>query len=674
MPRSIVAALCVALGAFAPSVAGAGVDTQEPARSSYIVVLNPGAARAAGEPAANRPLVSVLAQELARSHDGLVASVYQHALKGFAVQLTEAQAAALAADSRVAYVEPDQVITIDATQSPATWGLDRIDQRDLPLNNTYTYNQTGQNVHAYVIDTGIRATHQEFGGRVSGTGFTAINDGGGTNDCNGHGTHVSGTVGGATYGVAKSVTLHAVRVLGCNGSGPTSGVIAGVDWVTQNHVKPAVANMSLGGGISSALDTAIANSINAGVTYAVAAGNSNTNACNGSPARVASALTVGSTTSSDARSSFSNFGTFAPGSSITSAWYTSNTATNTISGTSMATPHVAGAVALYLQANPGASPSAAASALLGGTTANKVTNPGSGSPNRLLYSLFVGGAPGDGNPPTTSITSPANGATVSGTVNVTANASDDVGVTRVDLYADGSLVGSDTSSPYAIAWNTTTASNGGHSLQTRAVDAAGNVGSSATVNVTVSNGGGGGGGELIVNGGFEGSAAPWTLTGNAVWSTGGNQHSGTGYTILGGGNNNSGSEYQTVTIPSTHNAGLTFWLNVTTNEGLATAYDFFYVEVRSTSGALLGTLGSFSNRNGTASPTAYTQRSFNLAAWRGQTVRVQFRATTDFIYTTTFRVDDVSLPWGVGVSETAVPLDQQLEEIRAQLAWVRDYL
>jgi aqualysin 1 len=255
----------------------------------------------------------------------------------------------------VVYIEVDQTVTIDVT-----WGLDRIDQRNLPLNNVYSPNGSGSGVHAYIIDTGIRSTHSEFSGRV-GNGYDVI-DGGAPDDCNGHGTHVAGTVGGATYGVANAVTLHGVRVLNCSGSGSTSGVIAGVNWVTSNRQLPAVANMSLGGSASTSLDSAVNNSINAGVTYAVAGGNSNANACNYSPARVAAALTVGATTSTDARSSFSNYGTcvniFAPGSSITSAWHTSNTATNTISGTSMASPHVAGAATLYLGNNPSASPSA----------------------------------------------------------------------------------------------------------------------------------------------------------------------------------------------------------------------------------------------------------------------------------------------------------------------------
>ncbi len=641
MTRSVLAAVAVFLASAVPSGAGEIRSAADPVPDSYIVVLKPGSARSQGEAHSNRPLVAVLAQELGRAHRGAVTDVYQYALKGFAVQLTADQAAALADDPRVDYVEDDQVMQAFASQSPATWGLDRVDQRDLPLNNTYTYNQTGQGVHAYIIDTGVRASHQEFAGRM-GNGTDTVGDGQNGNDCNGHGTHVAGTVGGTTYGLAKQVTIHRVRVLNCQGSGTNAGVISGVDWVTQNHVKPAVANMSLGGGASSALDTAVANSISAGVSYAIAAGNSNADACTTSPARVASANTVGATTSTDARSSFSNFGTcldiFAPGSSITSAWNTGDTATNTISGTSMASPHVAGALALYLQTNPTASPATATAALVNNSTPNKVTSAGTGSPNRLLYSLFGGAPPpGDTTPPTTSITSPAGGATVSGTTTVVASASDNVGVTRVELYADNVLTGTDTSSPYEFSWNTTTATNGGHALQTKAYDAATNAGSSSVVNVTVSNATGGG--ELIVNGGFEGSASPWTLSGNAYWSAGGNQHSGAGYTVLGFYNFASGSEYQTVSIPANHPANLTFWLQITTSEGLSIAYDFFYAEVRSTSGALLGTLASYSNRNA----SGYSLKSFSLASWRGQTVRVQFRATTDITLPTSFRVDDVSL-------------------------------
>jgi subtilisin family serine protease len=302
--------------------------------------------------------------------------------------MPRAEALALSEDPRVLYVEEDSEMVAIATQTGATWGLDRVDERDRPLTGTYSYTSTGSGVNAYVIDTGIRRTHTQFGGRAY-AGFTAIYDGRGTTDCNGHGTHVSGTIGGSKYGVAKSVRLFAVRVLSCSGSGSTSGVIAGIDWVTANHNRPAVANMSLGGGASSALDAAVRNSIAAGVTYAIAAGNSNANAGNYSPARVSEAITVGSSTSSDAKSSFSNFGSvvdiFAPGSSITSAWSTSDTATNTISGTSMATPHVAGMAARYLQGNPGASPATVRNALVSAATTNRLRGLPSGTANRLLF-------------------------------------------------------------------------------------------------------------------------------------------------------------------------------------------------------------------------------------------------------------------------------------------------
>ena len=351
----------------------------------YIVVLEDWAAG----PRGRFSVASELGDMLLSFYGGKKGRVFKHALNGFTAEMSEKDALALSEDPRVAYVEEDGVMTASVTQTGATWGLDRIDQRDRPLNGTYVYNWTGSGVRAYIIDTGIRTTHTQFGSRAA-VSYDAF--GGNGQDCNGHGTHVAGTVGGSTYGVAKSVSLRAVRVLDCNGSGSTSGVIAGVNWVAANRILPAVANMSLGGAASTSLDNAVQNAINAGVTFAVAAGNENQNACNVSPARAANAITVGSTTSTDARSSFSNFGTcvdiFAPGSSITSAWSTSNTATNTISGTSMASPHVAGVAALYLQANTGASNATVRNAIVNGSSTNKLTSIGTGSPNRLLYSRF----------------------------------------------------------------------------------------------------------------------------------------------------------------------------------------------------------------------------------------------------------------------------------------------
>ena len=354
--------------------------------NNYIVVFDDSVIGERGD----NSIAGYMAEDMARNYHGKLKHVYKHALNGFSVEMSEADAEAVAQDYRVLFVEEDGVVTADATQSNPPWGLDRIDQRNRPLSGTYTYNWTGSGVRAYIIDTGIRTDHTQFGGRASNV-FDAF--GGNGQDCHGHGTHVAGTVGGSTYGVAKSALLRGVRVLDCSGNGATSGVIAGVDWVRQNHIAPAVANMSLGGGISSALDTAVNNLHNANVTIAVAAGNNNgQNACNFSPARAANAITTGSTTSTDARSSFSNIGTcvdiFAPGSSILSAWYTSSTATATLSGTSMASPHVAGVAALYKQANPSASSTTIRNAIVNNATTNVITNVGTGSPNRLLYSLF----------------------------------------------------------------------------------------------------------------------------------------------------------------------------------------------------------------------------------------------------------------------------------------------
>jgi subtilisin family serine protease len=330
--------------------------------------------------------------------------VYHAALNGFAARLNAAQVTALRNNPHVDYISPDEVVTATGTQMYPTWGLDRIDQRYRPLNSTYTYGRTGAGVNLYVIDTGIRFTHTEFGGRAV-PGYDVF--GGNGSDCNGHGTHVAGTAGGSTYGVAKGVNLISVRVLDCYGNGTTSGVIAGVDWVTTNHVGLSVANMSLGGPANTALDNAVRNSLAAGVTYVIAAGNNNANACNYSPARVTDALIVGNVNSSDTRNSTSNYGLcldlFAPGTNITSAWYGSDTQTNTISGTSIAAPHVAGIAAMYLEWIPGSLPVDVQYAIDQNGTWNVVSNRGSNSPNRVVYSGFIP-APAGSNPAPTAPT------------------------------------------------------------------------------------------------------------------------------------------------------------------------------------------------------------------------------------------------------------------------------
>lgn len=369
----VVACLAVACLAAPASAAPRAGAPRSPSRS-FIVLVKPGV-----DPKA-------VAADYHRRLHARIRYIYRRTVRGFAASLPVSRVAALAHDNRVEGTEPDQRMRLSALD----WGLDRIDQRGLQLDGRFAPSGTGAGVTAFIIDTGIRASHRDFGGRAR-SGYDAI-DGGRATDCNGHGTHVAGTVGGSVSGVAKAVQLVAVRVLDCNGGGDNSSVIAGIEWVTAHHKpgSPAVANMSLGGPPSTALDRAVARAIASGVTFVVAAGNDGADACTGSPSRLPAAITVAASGPHDRRPPWSDYGRcvdmFAPGVGIRSAWFTGDTATRVLDGTSMASPHVAGAAALYLQAHPTAAPNAVAAALAGAGTRDAIAD--DRSPGAPL--LFVG--------------------------------------------------------------------------------------------------------------------------------------------------------------------------------------------------------------------------------------------------------------------------------------------
>jgi subtilisin family serine protease len=614
-------------------------------KDSYIVVFR--------DTVVTRSGVAGKSQQIAARAGGKVGHQYTEALRGFEITVSEAAAKKIAADPSVAFVEQNHTVSLKGTQTPVpSWGLDRIDQRNRPLDNSYTYPVTGSGIRAYIIDTGIRFSHSDFGGRAV-TGFDAI-DGGSADDGNGHGTHVAGTVGGNAYGVAKGVTLVGVRVLNNAGSGTNAQVIAGIDWVTGDHDpgELAVANMSLGGA-GSALNAAVANSIADGVAYAVAAGNESTDACTRTPASTPTAITVGATDSADNRASFSNFGTcldiFAPGVSITSAWHTSDSATNTISGTSMASPHVAGVAALVLAQNPSFTPQQIRDSLFNNATNNVVVNPGTGSVNKLLF--VVNGGPPPVNDFSVAVT-PASGTTPQGgSVTTTVVTATTAGSPQAVSFSASGLpsgatatftppsVTSGANSSLSIATSGSTPA-GTYTVTVSGTGASGTRTASYTLVVT-GTGGCSGAGQKLGNPGFESGHSIWQMTPDVIGQrTTPAPRTGTyNAWLLGYGFNTYDILQQTVTLPagcSTYD--LSFWMWITTQEYEGIAFDG--IRVQAIVGSTTTNLALWTNLDASS---GYVQRNVNLSAFAGQSILLRFYAVEDQSLATSFVIDDTAL-------------------------------
>ncbi|WIM99491.1 S8 family serine peptidase [Actinoplanes oblitus] len=584
-----------------------------------------------------RAAVGDQASALARRFGGRLRHVYDQVQHGFSIALPESQAGKLAADPAVAAVEQVQRITVQDTQSnPPNWGDDRIDQRNLPLDRAFTYPANpGQGVTVYVLDTGLNASHTDFTGRV-GQGIDIVDNDSNPADCHGHGTHVAGTAAGTTYGIAKKARIVSVRVLDCQGTGTNDDLIAGIDWVRANARKPAVANYSIGCGsrcTSQAMDSAVSSLIGSGVQFVQAAGNSGDDACYYSPQAVAAAITVGNSTSADARNSTSNYGScldiFAPGTSIVSASYSSNTGSATMTGTSMASPHVTGAAAAYLGANPSATPAQVRDALVGNGTTGKVTSPGSGSPNVLLYTGFIGG----GTPGDPAIADPGAQRTPLGQqtdLQLTVTGGTKPYSWKASGLPAGLTIGADSGQ---ISGTPTAA--GTSNVTVTVTDSAGRTGST-TFTWTVTTGGDCPPGQPIGNPGFENGTAPWTATANVIgtWSQYPARTGTRNAWLNGGGQAQTDTIAQQVTLPACGTVALRFWIRITTAEYDGSAYD------RLTLTAGGSTVATWTNLDQTS---GYVEKVVDLTAFAGQTVNLTFTGVEDWSLQTSFVIDDVTV-------------------------------